>query len=206
VFGRKRHILAAPRVAKKLIPIDHFSTVLLANFPEDDKERFIDYIDAYDCVLEPGETLFMPAQYWHHVEYVETAFSFNMRFGRNAYTRFLHTGMHRDMYRQNIAAKWLDPETVEKEYLDYWDSLKAACADGYESPRQKYRTIRALFKKIYAEICQDAIQEDYSTAVLHEAIEEKLVVDLAKFYQKNFEGNRAHRVFLESLDPVPVMA
>jgi hypothetical protein len=188
VFGRKRHILAEPRVAKKLLPIDTFSTVLLADFSERDKSSFVDYLDGWDCVLEPGEALFMPAQFWHHVEYVETAFSFNMRFGRNAYTRFVHRQMHRDLYRQNVAAKLLDPLAVETEYREHWRALVAACAAPYASPREKYRAMKALLKQLYAELCPEAIQADYSATALHEAIEEKLVVDLAKVYQPSYAG------------------
>lgn len=63
-------------------------------------------------------------------------------------------------------------------------SLHHIVIEGGETPRCGAR--------LPAENCRDAIQEDCSTAGLHEAIEEKLVVDLAKFYQRNFEGNSGH--------------
>jgi len=33
----------------------------------------------YDFILEPGDTLFMPAGYWHHMEYLESGFAMSLR-------------------------------------------------------------------------------------------------------------------------------
>ena len=95
VAGRKRHMLAHPREALKLNPLDTQCTVLIENFTEQEKLDFARYINAHDTVLEPGEAIFMPAQFWHHVEYIDDAVSFNFRWGRNRYTKFIHENLHR---------------------------------------------------------------------------------------------------------------
>ena len=33
----------------------------------------------FDFILEPGDTLFMPAGYWHHMEYLESGFAMSLR-------------------------------------------------------------------------------------------------------------------------------
>jgi hypothetical protein len=33
----------------------------------------------YELILEPGDTLFMPAGYWHHMEYIDSGFAMSLR-------------------------------------------------------------------------------------------------------------------------------
>jgi len=33
----------------------------------------------YEVILEHGDTLFMPAGYWHHMEYIESGFAMSLR-------------------------------------------------------------------------------------------------------------------------------
>lgn len=46
-----------------------------------DTERFpaLEYASAYHAVLEHGDTLFMPAGYWHHMEYIDSGFAMSLR-------------------------------------------------------------------------------------------------------------------------------
>lgn len=37
------------------------------------------YARGYDLVLEHGDTLFMPAGYWHHMEYIDSGFAMSLR-------------------------------------------------------------------------------------------------------------------------------
>ncbi len=43
------------------------------NFPA------LKYASAYTSVLEHGDTLFMPAGYWHHMQYMDSGFSMSLR-------------------------------------------------------------------------------------------------------------------------------
>lgn len=162
VFGTKRFILFSPTQSAKLAPIEIWSTILLRNFSEADKLAFIRYAGGWDCVLNPGETLLMPALIWHHIEYLDHALSFNIRFGRSRYGSFLANNTHRDMYAQNIGAKLLDEAVVEAKYLDVFREIESACGVDYPDPRSKYLTIRALLREIYARICDDAVQSTYA--------------------------------------------
>jgi Cupin-like domain len=40
----------------------------------------------YDMVLEHGDTLFMPAGYWHHMEYLDSGFAMSLRAMQNSFT------------------------------------------------------------------------------------------------------------------------
>ena len=56
------------------------STLLLHNQVEVENpnvERFPEFVDApyRDCVLKPGEVLFIPTQHWHYVRSLELSFS-----------------------------------------------------------------------------------------------------------------------------------
>jgi len=46
-----------------------------------DYERFpaLRLAKGYELILDHGETLFMPAGYWHHMEYIESGFAVSLR-------------------------------------------------------------------------------------------------------------------------------
>ncbi|MEH1869193.1 MAG: cupin-like domain-containing protein [Nostoc sp.] len=94
VFGTKRFVLIHPRETQKLDAIDEpnlcrTSGIFLENMLEAEKTDFLRYTNAYDAVLYPGETIFMPMMIWHYIEYLEPAMSIAYRLGRNAYNQRL---------------------------------------------------------------------------------------------------------------------
>jgi hypothetical protein len=94
VFGSKRVVVVHPRETHKLDPmaepgVQRCSGVLLHRMDDDDKVAFLRYVRAWDCVIEPGETLVIPAMAWHHVEYLDTALSVSWRLPRPAVRRAL---------------------------------------------------------------------------------------------------------------------
>jgi len=46
-----------------------------------DYEKFpaLKLAEGHDFMLEPGDTLFMPAGYWHHMEYLDSGFAMSLR-------------------------------------------------------------------------------------------------------------------------------
>jgi len=72
VFGVKRYAIIDPREAWKLDQlvdprIQRTSALFLQNLSEADRAQFFRYVNAHDCLLYPGETLFMPMMAWHYV-------------------------------------------------------------------------------------------------------------------------------------------
>lgn len=85
--GRKR-ILLFPFGQQHKLYRKPFEVLTLADFSryyQDnsrvDYERFpaLKFADGLDVTLEHGQTLFMPAGYWHHMEYLDSGFALSLR-------------------------------------------------------------------------------------------------------------------------------
>ncbi len=78
--GRRRVILAAPEYSTYLYrhPFTVSTNVDIGN-PDYERYPLLQYAKFYECILEPGETLFMPSGYWHYVYYLEQGFGLSLR-------------------------------------------------------------------------------------------------------------------------------
>jgi lysine-specific demethylase 8 len=179
VLGHKRVTLIRPTQAKKLLPCRNFATFALERLSDADKLAFVTYCDGWDAVVAPGETIFIPALMWHHVEYLdEVSLGYNLRFGRHKYSRFLSVeNFHLDMYVQNVGWLMVDERVAEAEYAQVFADLEAALGEPGDT-LTKYRLMRDLFRRIYAEHCKDAIKADLFFDPLHDR-EEKEIMDRA---------------------------
>lgn len=85
--GRKRVLLFPQEEQYKLYrkPFEVLSLADFSNYYLDngkpDYEAFpaIKLAKGYDVILEHGDTLFMPAGYWHHMEYLDSGFAMSLR-------------------------------------------------------------------------------------------------------------------------------
>lgn len=85
--GRKRVLLFEYTEKNKLYrkPFEVLSLADFSHYAENrgnpDFEKFpaLKYAKGYEVVLEPGDTLFMPAGYWHHMEYIDSGFAMSLR-------------------------------------------------------------------------------------------------------------------------------
>lgn len=84
--GRKRVLLFPFKEQHKLYrkPFEVLSLADFSNYYEMGKIDYIKYpalklAHGYEMILEPGDTLFMPAGYWHHMEYLESGFAMSLR-------------------------------------------------------------------------------------------------------------------------------
>lgn len=85
--GRKRVLLFEHGEKGKLYrkPFEVLSLADFSNYAEDngnpdyDKFPALKYAQGYEIILEPGDTLFMPAGYWHHMEYIDSGFAMSLR-------------------------------------------------------------------------------------------------------------------------------
>ena len=86
-MGRKRVLLFPNEEQKKLYrkPFEVLSLVDFSHYHEGngtpDYEAFpaVRYAKGYEVILEHGDTLFMPAGYWHHMEYLDSGFAMSLR-------------------------------------------------------------------------------------------------------------------------------
>jgi len=87
-LGRKRVLLFPNEEQYKLYrkPFEVLSLADFSNYHDNDKSK-IDYEQfpaikkarGYDLTLTHGDTLFMPAGYWHHMEYLDSGFAMSLR-------------------------------------------------------------------------------------------------------------------------------
>ena len=85
--GRKRVLLFPYREQYKLYrkPFEVLSLADFSNYYTEhsklDYNRFpaLKHAKGYEVILEHGDTLFMPAGYWHHMEYLDSGFAMSLR-------------------------------------------------------------------------------------------------------------------------------
>ncbi|MBC7868167.1 MAG: cupin-like domain-containing protein [Gloeobacteraceae cyanobacterium ES-bin-316] len=82
--GRKRVLLFPHEEQYKLYrkPWEVLSLANFANYSDSfDYENFpaTNLAKGYEVILEHGDTLFMPAGYWHHMEYIDAGFAMSLR-------------------------------------------------------------------------------------------------------------------------------
>jgi Cupin-like domain len=78
--GKKRVVLFAPDQSDVLykLPFNVHSTVDIDK-PDYDNYPALKYAKGMTGILEFGDTLFMPAGYWHHIEYLEGGYGLSVR-------------------------------------------------------------------------------------------------------------------------------
>lgn len=83
-IGRKRVLLLdnnqSPLIYK--MPLTVESAASFVNWQNGlDEAHFpgLKYAQAYHTILEHGDTMFMPAGYWHHMQYMESGFAMSLR-------------------------------------------------------------------------------------------------------------------------------
>ncbi len=78
--GRKRVVLFDPKYSEMLYryPFGTHTSIDINN-PDYDKYPALDKVIGYDCIIEAGDTIFMPSGWWHHIEYQSAGIGFSMR-------------------------------------------------------------------------------------------------------------------------------
>lgn len=88
-FVGKKRVLLFPHEEKDKLYRKPWEVLSLADFSHynDPKHSKLDFntfpalkkARGYETVLEAGDTLFMPAGFWHHMEYIESGFAMSLR-------------------------------------------------------------------------------------------------------------------------------
>jgi hypothetical protein len=160
IFGRKRYTLFPPRSARKLLPVDVFATVKIRAMAAAERQEFLRYAGGRECVLGPGETLYVPAFFWHHIEYVDFAASLNFRMALPHIPELtdLIRRLHRDMYTQNLLVALLEDEHSERTRAALAE-LRAAYEQPYPNARAKYQAMRVKVFELCQRICPEFAAE-----------------------------------------------
>ncbi len=87
-FGGRKRVLMFPFTEQYKLYRKPFEVLSLADFsnyynqngsPDYQKFPALKLAEGFDFILEPGDTLFMPAGYWHHMEYIDSGFAMSLR-------------------------------------------------------------------------------------------------------------------------------
>jgi len=93
--GRKRVLLFPYSEQYKLYrkPFEVLSLADFSNYYNKEKSKLdldkfpaIKQAKGYEIILEHGDTLFMPAAYWHHMEYLDSGFAMSLRAMQSSFT------------------------------------------------------------------------------------------------------------------------
>ena len=142
-FGRKRYTIVDTREMAKILPQeDRTSAIFLEHLPDADKLALLRYANAWDCVLEPGETLLIPMLAWHYVEYLDVSMSISYRLGRNRYNRFLAESVPAaSPFLQRVARAFVDESAVDDERAELFARLEAVSAREYASRQERAQAL-----------------------------------------------------------------
>ncbi|MES2318687.1 MAG: cupin-like domain-containing protein [Pseudomonadota bacterium] len=91
IMGRKRVKLIAPCNLAKVYNHRHCFTDIDANAVDLKRFPAMSGVPILDCVLEPGEILFLPVGWWHHVEALDISITLaatNFRWDNDFYTNY----------------------------------------------------------------------------------------------------------------------
>lgn len=133
-LGRKR-VLLFPFEEQHKLYRKPWEVLSLANFAQYyekfDYEKFPAAKNArgYEVILEHGDTLFMPAGYWHHMEYIDAGFAMSLRALQSSVSGKLKGawnlfGMRNiDTLMKKTAPKWWYDRKVKQLYADAGKTL-----------------------------------------------------------------------------------
>jgi hypothetical protein len=143
VLGRKRFILFGSEQSKYLAPKAQSSRLFLERLAEEKRLELAGLLGGFACILEPGDSLFVPAFMWHYVDYFDAGLSLSTRFGISKRLLSLLQRFHRvhptvefahfcapeyERAYQEICAIWdKSAGTDEERFWRVQEALEAIC-------------------------------------------------------------------------------
>jgi lysine-specific demethylase 8 len=156
LIGKKRFFLFPEHRSKYLAPQQQSSRIFLERLSAVERTHFTDYAGGYACVLEPGDSLYMPPLMWHYVEYEQPGISLSYRFAWSRHILNLQRafgGFHFTVEFQHLAAGLLDDENVAPAYQDAYQQILNAVGHRYEFSR-----VQQKLEQLCAQICPEKVE------------------------------------------------
>lgn len=123
LHGQKRVVLFDPKYSDMLYryPFGTHTSIDINN-PDYEKYPALDKVVGYDCVIEAGDTVFMPSGWWHHIEYQSAGIGFSMR-SISPYTSTLLRGLLQVGFLTHV------DEVMRFLLKDKWFNMKKEMAE-----------------------------------------------------------------------------
>ncbi len=122
IHGRKRVVVFA-QDQSKLLYKHPYTVASYVDINKPDYKRFpaLNYAKGFETVLNPGESIFIPSGYWHHIEYVDGGYSIALR-ANESYVR-------RAVGAMSIAKHYVVDKGMNKILGSRWRNIKSEMAD-----------------------------------------------------------------------------
>jgi lysine-specific demethylase 8 len=144
VFGRKRWTLFPPSSGPRLGAVDIYGTVALRTMGERERREVLAWAGGDECIVEPGETLYVPPYHYHHVDYLDAALGVALRLlGPGEDLRLLTKRLHRSNALQCLFASILEAPGRPRSGAIV-AALDEASRRTYASPAEKYFALEEL--------------------------------------------------------------
>lgn len=115
IQGRKRAVLFSPEDSRFL-----YEGHVDPEQPDFERFELFSRATAYECVLEPGETLFTPPRWWHHVRALDKSITISHNFFNDANVNDYLAGLIRKLPK---LARLIDENEQLRRTLDItWDT------------------------------------------------------------------------------------
>jgi hypothetical protein len=176
VFGRKRVTVIDVSQSQKLEPLvedgANVSSRFVASYSDADKLDFLRYVKAWDTILHPGETIYIPMLAWHYIEYVDTSLSFNVRAGRNQYVTYLcdvldpHVRPFQMCQVQALGRVYASEDALDPEQLAAFEKLRTLLIAGAAGGLEEARTFRRYLDEMHRRLCPRSFAVPYAPSDL----------------------------------------
>ena len=145
IFGTKRVVLFEPKYTPFLykVPFNTHSFVNIDN-PDFDKYPGLQYVQGYEVILEPGDSVYMPAGYWHFITYLDGGMGVSHRHLSPNFSDWVQGGvfMGLTMPFDKMMNRWFG-----KKWYDYKDELmhkRVARAIRRKNPEKRILTPQSV--------------------------------------------------------------
>ena len=120
--GQKRVVLFAPEQSRHLYQLP-FTVASYIDVDNPDYERFpaLRKVSGYECIIGPGDTLFIPSGYWHYIIYLDAGFSMSQRSNDSIVTKMKGA--------MNIAKHFVVDKGMNRLLGTRWRAIKENMAD-----------------------------------------------------------------------------
>lgn len=116
--GRKKVVLFPPEESVNIYHQPFTVASVVKDFANPDYEKFpaLKKAKGYECIVNPGETLFMPSGYWHFITYMDGGYSISLRSNESI--------LRRAKGAINIARHYVVDKGLNKIMGDSWHQIK----------------------------------------------------------------------------------
>lgn len=173
IFGTKRVTLLPPSSSRWLHPFGNFGSISLEAMNPRERLAFLEASGGVHGEIGPMDAVYIPPLLWHYLDYDDLAGSFNIRFGRNPYNRFLSIeNFLGDQYVQAVAQPFVSVPPGERptgELAATLEEVVAAFNRDYDSRMDKYHAMNRTFRDIFRRNGLEEVLPLYMFDLDHEA-------------------------------------